>query len=214
MDGEVLTPRPPFSSVPFAFQAGSSMAVGTVPAAEIATTTDVTLLQVQIAQLQQQIQGLLCGNGELDDGEECDDGNNVGGDGCSSICTVEQIAPPDATFNDPLDIPLDDSASVTDFVSSPVGDAEDKARYDVTGMNPNPALSGGQAHVVITVSCFGTHVEDVGIFTGGQTFSCGETIVDRDVTADSASGTVTITAVGVAGTYVQWVLSGTATRTN
>jgi len=31
----------------------------------------------------------LCGNGRLDEGEQCDDGNNVDGDGCSAICTYE-----------------------------------------------------------------------------------------------------------------------------
>lgn len=31
-----------------------------------------------------------CGDGVLDDGEECDDGNTVGGDGCSATCTTEQ----------------------------------------------------------------------------------------------------------------------------
>jgi cysteine-rich repeat protein len=31
----------------------------------------------------------LCGNGELDAGEECDDGNNTNGDGCSSTCKDE-----------------------------------------------------------------------------------------------------------------------------
>ena len=31
-----------------------------------------------------------CGNGQLDDGEDCDDGNTLDGDGCSSICTVEE----------------------------------------------------------------------------------------------------------------------------
>lgn len=31
-----------------------------------------------------------CGNGQLDnESEECDDGNNVNGDGCSNICTVD-----------------------------------------------------------------------------------------------------------------------------
>jgi len=30
-----------------------------------------------------------CGDGELDEGEQCDDGNTVGGDGCSAICTIE-----------------------------------------------------------------------------------------------------------------------------
>ncbi len=30
-----------------------------------------------------------CGDGNLDPGEECDDGNNMDGDGCSAHCTVE-----------------------------------------------------------------------------------------------------------------------------
>src|SRR5690606_493675 len=30
-----------------------------------------------------------CGDGSLDPGEACDDGNGAGGDGCSSSCTVE-----------------------------------------------------------------------------------------------------------------------------
>ena len=30
-----------------------------------------------------------CGDGNLDPGEECDDGNNLDGDGCSSQCTIE-----------------------------------------------------------------------------------------------------------------------------
>jgi hypothetical protein len=38
--------------------------------------------------------------------------------------------------------------------------------------------------------------------------------VDREVTNDSRTGQVTITAVGGSGTYVQWVLTGTATRVN
>ncbi len=30
-----------------------------------------------------------CGGGQVDPGEECDDGNNLGGDGCSSLCVLE-----------------------------------------------------------------------------------------------------------------------------
>ena len=30
-----------------------------------------------------------CGDGVLDPGEACDDGNNIDGDGCSALCTVE-----------------------------------------------------------------------------------------------------------------------------
>ena len=123
-------------------------------------------------------------------------------------------APPDANFNSPLNIPLDSTASVTDFVSFPGGDTEDRVRWDITGMNPNAALSGGRARLILAVSCFGTGTQNIQFFTGGQTFSCGQTIVDREVTYDSRTGQVTISAVGGENTYVQWVLTGTATRVN
>lgn len=32
-----------------------------------------------------------CGNGALESGEECDDGNNVNGDGCTSKCLIEEV---------------------------------------------------------------------------------------------------------------------------
>ncbi len=32
----------------------------------------------------------VCGDGHVDPGEECDDGNTINGDGCSSTCTIEQ----------------------------------------------------------------------------------------------------------------------------
>ncbi|MDQ7021727.1 MAG: DUF4215 domain-containing protein [Candidatus Dojkabacteria bacterium] len=34
-----------------------------------------------------------CGNGVLETGEQCDDGNNTNGDGCSATCTLEAIDP-------------------------------------------------------------------------------------------------------------------------
>jgi len=43
----------------------------------------------------------LCGNGLLDYGEECDDGNNIDGDGCSSSCefeSVPRLCPPGTTL--------------------------------------------------------------------------------------------------------------------
>ena len=37
----------------------------------------------------------MCGNGIVETGEVCDDGNIVAGDGCNATCTqIEQIAPP------------------------------------------------------------------------------------------------------------------------
>ncbi|NLF76803.1 MAG: hypothetical protein GX573_13980, partial [Chloroflexi bacterium] len=82
-------------------------------------------------------------------------------------------APPDANFNSPLNIALDSTTSVTDFVSFPGGDTEDRVRWDITGMNPNAALSGGRARLIIAVSCFGTGTQNVQFFTGGVTFACG-----------------------------------------
>jgi cysteine-rich repeat protein len=35
-----------------------------------------------------------CGNGYVDRGEECDDGNAAVGDGCSDVCLVERACPP------------------------------------------------------------------------------------------------------------------------
>jgi cysteine-rich repeat protein len=36
----------------------------------------------------------VCGNGKLEAGEECDDGNTVSGDGCSCVCMIEPPPPP------------------------------------------------------------------------------------------------------------------------
>ncbi|MFQ3566444.1 MAG: SH3 domain-containing protein [Aggregatilineales bacterium] len=127
------------------------------------------------------------------------------------------IAPPDANFNSPLNIPLDSTASSSDFVSYPEGDREDRGNYDITGMNQNPSLSGGRARLIITASCFGTGTQHIQFSTGGQTFSCGQTIVDREVTYDSRTGSIVITAISSqpgGSTYVQWVLTGSATRVN
>lgn len=38
-----------------------------------------------------------CGDGTVDTGEECDDGNNTNGDGCSSSCNIETTPTPTST---------------------------------------------------------------------------------------------------------------------
>jgi cysteine-rich repeat protein len=35
-----------------------------------------------------------CGDGHTDSGEECDDGNRLGGDGCSALCRMEAVIQP------------------------------------------------------------------------------------------------------------------------
>jgi|ERR1051326_364590 cysteine-rich repeat protein len=39
----------------------------------------------------------ICGNGIVEPGEQCDDGNIADGDGCSSICTIEPTPTPTRT---------------------------------------------------------------------------------------------------------------------
>jgi cysteine-rich repeat protein len=50
-----------------------------------------------------------CGNGALDAGEECDDGNTTAGDGCSPTCQNETVDLP-ADLDDDGDVDLDDHA--------------------------------------------------------------------------------------------------------
>jgi cysteine-rich repeat protein len=43
---------------------------------------------------------IVCGNGEKEGTEECDDGNLAGGDGCSATCEIEPETPPTCTDKD------------------------------------------------------------------------------------------------------------------
>jgi uncharacterized protein YgiM (DUF1202 family) len=121
-------------------------------------------------------------------------------------------APPDANYA--ITVPLDSTGSSTDFVSYPGGDTEDRLGWNVSGMNQNSALSGGRARLVIVASCFGTGTQNVQFFTGGQAYSCGQTIVDREITYEQRTGSAQITAFAGSNTYVQWVLTISVTRIN
>jgi len=52
---------------------------------EIGTVVDTNLDQIRVITMCEPV----CGDGVLDEGEECDDGNTADGDGCSANCTVE-----------------------------------------------------------------------------------------------------------------------------
>ncbi|MCK5413130.1 MAG: DUF4215 domain-containing protein [Candidatus Pacebacteria bacterium] len=51
------------------------------------TITDVYIYNMQVQNTT--YQNPICGDGTVDTGEYCDDGNNVGGDGCSYDCIIE-----------------------------------------------------------------------------------------------------------------------------
>jgi F-type H+-transporting ATPase subunit b len=48
---------------------------------------------------QERAPGPVCGNGIVEPGEECDDGNTIDGDGCSSKCQREAAEDPSEHFN-------------------------------------------------------------------------------------------------------------------
>lgn len=123
-----------------------------------------------------------------------------------------QIAPEDSEFNNPLNVPLGNTLSVLDFVSYPEGDTQDKVEWDVSGMDEDTTTANGVARLVITATCFGNGTENVEFMIDNQTYGCGDTLVDQDVTFTTKTGMVTITAVAGTETNVQWVLTGTATR--
>ncbi|MEO0564880.1 MAG: SH3 domain-containing protein, partial [Chloroflexota bacterium] len=125
-----------------------------------------------------------------------------------------QSAPEDAGSNGPLTIDLDDTESVSDFVSFPDGDSEDRVAYSVSGMNNNVAITGGRAQLIIIATCVGVNIDQIQFVSSGQTYACGETIVDREVTADSNTGSIFITASGDGTSAVQWTLTGATSRTN
>lgn len=121
-----------------------------------------------------------------------------------------EIAPNDNEFNNPLNVPLGNTVSVSDFVSFPDGDREDKVMWDVTGLSEE--AGDEQAQLVIIATCFGNEGSLIDFVIGDTAYECGDTIVDEIVTTESKSGMVTITAISGDDSYVQWVLTGTATR--
>ncbi|MEM7436219.1 MAG: DUF4215 domain-containing protein, partial [Myxococcota bacterium] len=45
--------------------------------------------EVAVVEFDWTLVGSVCGDGNVEAGEECDDGNTIDGDGCSSVCTIE-----------------------------------------------------------------------------------------------------------------------------
>ena len=123
-----------------------------------------------------------------------------------------QVAPNDADYQ--LTIPLGDTTTISDVVSFPSGDHEDRVAFDISGLEPNRNLSGGRAQLVIIATCIGTGTESITFFTGGRLYHCGDTIIDRTAIAATRSGSIVVTAARGENIYVTWSLTGSAVRAN
>lgn len=70
---------------------------------------------------------LCCGNGLLEEGEECDDGNAHGGDGCAANCTVERVVTARmlqqvVIYSGNIPVPLGGESEQTLRLGSPTGE--------------------------------------------------------------------------------------------
>jgi hypothetical protein len=123
-----------------------------------------------------------------------------------------EVAPNDANYQ--LTIALGSSAAVSDAVSFPSGDHEDRVFYDISGLDSSANAANGKAHLVIKATCSGTGTDEVTFFAAGSLYHCGDTIVDRTVTSETHSGSIIVTAASGDNSLVEWSLTGSATRAN
>lgn len=73
----------------------------------------------------------VCGNGELEANEECDDGNALNNDGCSNLCRIEQLAPaaPASCFTDNIRIRVEQVNDRYFLTWNPVSNAAEYVVY-------------------------------------------------------------------------------------
>lgn len=88
----VIAPPPTPTSTATATPTPTSTATPTVTATLTATATPTTTA-TELPTPTATATPAVCGNGAIEPGEECDDGNLVAGDGCSDTCRLEPCGP-------------------------------------------------------------------------------------------------------------------------
>ncbi len=117
------------------------------------------------------------------------------------------LAPIDGNFN--FAVPFNGAKELSDYVSYPGGDVEDRIAYSVSGMSQTPPQNN--AHLIVFATCEGGGAQYLVFKVGTQEFHCGDKIIDRDVTFDSNTGAIRVFFAAGAGTaYVKWTLNGSA----
>jgi len=134
--------------------------------------------------------GGVCGDGTVDTGEQCDDGNTVAGDGCSATCQTEQVATPHVTLSVDkptitTDLGVDNTVTVT--ATSEMGFAGSVTLAAAATDSTSAAISDWTNtldQTSLTLTSGGTATATLKVSAPGDAAKLG--------------GTITITATGAA----------------
>ncbi len=140
--------------------------------------------------------GSVCGNNIIEPGEQCDDGNTISGDGCSSTCQNEVVLPGEQCSNctpvgnGTVNATTAGYAGTTDITSCTTGDVIDRwycYTASCTG-TATASLCGSSYDTALAVfsSCGGTQLA----CNDDNESACGTGSLQSQVTWSVVSGTV------------------------
>ncbi|MFK8031586.1 MAG: proprotein convertase P-domain-containing protein [Gammaproteobacteria bacterium] len=142
---------------------------------DVSWWTGTALFRAQIEALGGEFLGgaeIVCGNGLLQGGEQCDDGNLIDGDGCSASCSVESGFSCDTPPGQPSVCEL-----IPEGCSAPALFIPDT---DTTGASDSLTLTGGQlTDLNVTLDIDHTWVGDLVITLTNESTGTTVTLLDR-----------------------------------
>lgn len=86
--------------------------------------------------------GAVCGNGIIESGEQCDDGNTVSGDGCSATCQTEVVTPPGGGGGGAVTPPVNISVSPVEFNINLAVNTTTQRTISVTNLGTSQVIVG------------------------------------------------------------------------
>jgi cysteine-rich repeat protein len=138
-----------------------------------------------------------CGNGVLDNGEDCDDGNKTNGDGCSATCRSEN----------PTAVQSEEEIAVESPPALPVSTEPVVAQPVVSKIKPSTAVFGTRE---VTVTIIGTgFTSNTSVLFNGTTYrpsvnQAGTELQVKLATRELAIGRHAITVSNGPGMEMTW----------
>ena len=136
-----------------------------------------------------------CGNGVVDPGETCDDGNTINGDGCSSSCQTEDTSTPRVVLNVDKSTVATDLGVETDVTITATSMGGFAGAISLTATSDSGDWSVPLDVASLTMTDGGTGTAHVGITALGDT-----AMLTGNVTVTATAGTMT-SSVAVAATF-------------